>query len=122
LFEHACFKPRQLLNKFIHGDYSDLYVLVKEVSIQGQGKGKNFEDFIEKMHELDKVGMKMGKAFTRSTYASMLVSEQLAACMHAMTCQECDESIFIINLLKQFLACTEKTKNLFRWQLIHFVD
>lgn len=71
------FKPRELLNKFIHGDYSDLYVLVKEVSIEGLGKGKNFEDFIEKMHELDKV-MKMGKAFTRSTYASMVVSEQLA--------------------------------------------
>lgn len=71
------FKPRQLLNKFIHGSYSELYVLVKEISIQGQGKGRDFEDFIEKMHELDKV-MKMGRAFTRRTYATMVVNEQLA--------------------------------------------
>jgi len=71
------FKPRKLLDKFIHGAYSDLFVLVREVNIEDKGRGKNMEDFIKKMHELDK-GMNMGESFTRSTYVRMLLREELA--------------------------------------------
>lgn len=70
------FKPRKLLNKFIHGGYSDLFVLVQNITIEGS-KSKDFEDFIERMYEMDK-GMKMGKSFSRSTYVRMVLSEELA--------------------------------------------
>lgn len=70
------FKPRKLLDKFIHGAYSELFVLVQEVTIQGKGKSKDIEEFIKKMHELDKV-MNLGESFTRSTYARMLLREEL---------------------------------------------
>jgi len=71
------FKPRKLLDKFIHGGYSELFVLVKEVTIQGKGKSKNIEEFIKKLHELDKV-MNQGESFTRSIYVTMLLSDELA--------------------------------------------
>ena len=71
------FKPRKLLDKFVHGGFSDLYVLVQEVEIQGKGKGRNLEEFIEKMHELTKE-MEMGESFTRNMYVSMLRREELA--------------------------------------------
>ena len=77
LLKRSFWKENKLLNKFIHGAYSDLFVIVKEITIEGRDKGKDFEDFIEKMHDMDKV-MELGKGFTRSTYASMVVSEQLA--------------------------------------------
>lgn len=69
------FKPREILNKFIHGNYANLFYLIKDVSISGRGKGENFEDFIEKMHDMDKV-MGLGKEFTRITYAGMLLEER----------------------------------------------
>ena len=52
-------------------------MLVQDITIEGKGKAKDFEDFIEKMHELDRV-MEMGESFTRFTYAQMLLREELA--------------------------------------------
>ena len=71
------FKPRRLLDKFIHGAYSELFALVQGVTIEGQGKGKDFEDFIQKMPEQDKP-MKFGESFTRSTYVRLLLREELS--------------------------------------------
>ena len=48
------FKPRRLLDKFIHGGYSELFVLLQEITIEGKGKSKDIEEFINKL-ELDKV-------------------------------------------------------------------
>ena len=71
------FRPRKLLDKFIHGSYSDLFILVQEVTIEGKGKSKDIVDFIKKMYELEKV-MDLGESFTRSTYARMLLREEVA--------------------------------------------
>jgi hypothetical protein len=71
------FKPRNILDKFIRGGYSDLFVLLRKIEIEGKGKGRDFEDFIKKMHEQDKV-MEMGESFTRNMYVTMLLREELA--------------------------------------------
>lgn len=71
------FRPRKLLDKFIHGGYSNLFVLLQEVTIQGKGRSKDIEEFIKKMHELDKI-MNVGELHTRSTYARMLLREEVA--------------------------------------------
>lgn len=71
------FKPRKLLDKFVHGSYSELFVLVEGVTIDGKRKSRNMEEFIKKMHELDKV-TNLGESFTRNTYVRMLLTEELA--------------------------------------------
>jgi hypothetical protein len=71
------FKPVKLLDKFIHGAYSDLFVLVQNITIEGKGKSRNFEDFIKKLYEQEKE-MHMGEHFTRSIYAKMILREELS--------------------------------------------
>jgi len=44
-------KYRKLLDKFIHGSYSDLFMLVKNITIEGE-KPKNFKDFIEMLTKM----------------------------------------------------------------------
>jgi hypothetical protein len=78
------FKPRNLLDKFIHGSYSELFVLVQNVTIEGKGKSKDMEEFITKMYELNKV-MNLGESFTRNIYVRMLLREELALfCLQAV--------------------------------------
>lgn len=71
------FKPRKLLDKFIHGGYSELFTLLRETTIQGKGKSKNIEEFIEKMQELDSM-MNEQESLARHTYARMVLSEGLS--------------------------------------------
>jgi len=69
-------KPTQLLNKFIHAAYSDLFVIVQDITIEGKGKSRNFEDFIKNWNEQDREIMNIGESYTKSTYARILLREE----------------------------------------------
>lgn len=69
-------KYRKLLDKFIHGSYSDLFMLVKHVTIGGE-KPRDFIDFVEMLTKMQEDSGMMPDV-SKLTYFNMVREEKVA--------------------------------------------
>ena len=66
---------RKLLDKFIHGSYSDLFMLVNNITIEGE-KPRDFRDFIDKLTKMQ--GNRGMPDLSKLSYFNMVRHEKVA--------------------------------------------
>lgn len=71
-------KIKKLLDKFVHGSFSDLFIIIQELKIDGKKTG-SLEEYLEKsLQEHKDLDVFSRELLSRWFYASQVLSEELA--------------------------------------------